>query len=374
MKIVIVGPAFPYRGGISDTNHRLAQALIEAGHELEMITFTLQYPKFLFPGTTQYHEKKMHFGYVVERKINAINPLNWLYVGFYLSQKKADVFIFRYWLSFLAPCLGTIGWIIRCFSKSRNISIVDNMIPHEPKFFDTLFSKYFLSAMHQLVSMSDKVTKDIQQFTKSKKIAFAPHPIFDNFGESVSKEAARTNLGLDLNKSYLLFFGFIRKYKGLDLLIEAFYKLSIENGNIDLIIAGEFYEDALPYLSLISNFKIENRVHLYNHFIPHDEVKYYFAASDLVVQPYRNATQSGIAQIAYHFEKPMLITNVGGLAEIVVQDVSGVVVEPNSDSIFEGIIHFFKIEKDWSEGVRSQKKRFSWENLVKAIEDLYSKN
>lgn len=374
MKIVIVGPAFPYRGGISDTNHRLAEALLEAGHDVEMVTFTLQYPNFLFPGTTQYHENEMHFNYIVERKINAINPFNWILTGCYINKKKADLLVFRYWLSFLAPCLGTIGWVVKCFSKTRNISIIDNMIPHEPKFFDTLFSKYFLSGMHQLVSMSDKVTKDIQRFTTKKEVAYAPHPIFDNFGVAVSKDEARIKLGLDQGKKYLLFFGFIRKYKGLDILIEAFNKICLERNDIQLIIAGEFYEDALPYKTLISDFKIENKVHLFNQFIPHDEVKYYFAACDLVVQPYRNATQSGIAQIAYHFEKPMLITNVGGLAEIVVQDVSGVVVEPNSFSIYQGLVHFFNIEKDWTEGVRSQKKRFSWENLVNAIEALYAKN
>ncbi|WP_205677776.1 glycosyltransferase [Brumimicrobium salinarum] len=255
MHIVIIGPAYPYRGGLAVYNERLAKAFEEAGHTVEILTFTLQYPKFLFPGKSQFVEKDQAPTYdlSISRKINAINPFNWLKVGRYIRKKQPDIVISKFWLPFMGPCFGTILRQAKKNKHSKIISILDNVIPHESRVGDKVFTKYFVHSVDAFVAMSKKVHNDLAQFDTQKPRLISPHPIFDNFGAKVDRETALTHLKLDQSFKYLLFFGLIRDYKGLDLLIKAFADQRLRNQNLKLIIAGEYYTNKEQYLSLIKN-------------------------------------------------------------------------------------------------------------------------
>lgn len=370
--IVLISPAHPLRGGIAASSERLAQALQEAGHTVVIYSFSLQYPAFLFPGKTQFTEDPAPENLQIKTRINAVNPLNWLLVGREIAREKPDQVIVRFWLPFMGPCLGAVLRAAMFFkrNKFRVTGLVDNIIPHEKRLGDKLFARWFVSACNDFVVMSKSVGEEIRSFLPASKnvdkaVRFAPHPIYDIYGEPLEKQEARALLRITENIPVVLFFGFIRKYKGLDLLLEAL----AQTPDIHAIVAGECYEDWELYQKIIHEKELSNRVHLFNEFIPMDQVKVYFSAADLVVQPYRSATQSGISQIAYHFEKPMVVTNVGGLPEIVTQCVSGYVVDPESVSIAEAIKDFFenKRAKAMQEGVREEKKRFSWDYLVEKL-------
>jgi glycosyltransferase involved in cell wall biosynthesis len=369
-KIIILGPAYPLRGGIADFNEALAISLQREGMDVEIVSFSLQYPEFLFPGKTQYDESNPPENLVITTKLDSINPINWLITAMYLLSKKPDLIIVRFWLPFMGPCLGTVGYFIRLFSKTKIIAITDNVIPHEKRFGDKFFTRYFLGSCQAFVTMSDSVLKDLDLFGGKKPKVCTPHPVYDIFGEEAEKNESLERLGLNGGKTYLLFFGFIREYKGLDLLLRAMAEPAIRsNMNLELIIAGEFYEDEKPYLDLIEALGIGERVHLFNHFIPSNEIRYYFGAADLIVQPYKNATQSGITQIAYHFGKPMVVTCVGGLPEIVNDKVTGYVTELDSFSIAEGIAKWLKNRAriDFEQNVREAAKRFSWNGFIKEL-------
>lgn len=371
MKILIISPAHPLRGGIASLTERLAQALMAAGHEVEVISFSLQYPSFLFPGKTQFTDDPAPAGVTILSKINSINPLNWLKTGLFLRKKQPDVVIARFWMPFFGPSTGTI---FRFFSKktTRRLLLVDNILPHEKRPGDLLFTKYLTSVIDGFIVMSRSVGEELRPFSKEKPVRFVPHPIYDHFGEILEKKAARRTLALPESGPVILFFGFIRDYKGLDLLLEAMGDPRLKTIAPKLVIAGECYEDWSRYARIISAQNIENQVVAHLDFIPAEKVAAYFSAADLVVQPYKTATQSGISQIAYHFEKPMIVTNVGGLAEIVADGVSGYVVAPRPKEIASAMLDFF--EKNRREaltaGVRREKARFSWGNLVAAIEEL----
>jgi D-inositol-3-phosphate glycosyltransferase len=367
MKIVIISPAFPLRGGIAASAERLAQAMQMADHEVVIYSFSLQYPNFLFPGKTQFSEDAATLDLKINTKINSVNPFNWLKVGWDLAKEAPDLVVCRFWMPFFGPCLGTILRVFQFFSskKTKITALVDNIIPHEKRIGDRLLSNYFVGACHDFVVMSNSVAEELRTFTKNKDIRYTPHPIYDNYGTIMSQNEAQKLLNLPKNIHVLLFFGFIRAYKGLDLLLEALGKVS--KGNLYLLVAGERYEDWKPYQEIINRLELSEKVHLFPDFIPSEEVKLYFSAADLVVQPYKSATQSGISQIAYHFEKPMIVTNVGGLSEIVKNGVSGYVVEPNSEAIATAIDNFFENKMDWIAGVREEKKRFSWKNLVDSL-------
>lgn len=372
MKIIIVGTAYPYRGGLSAFNERLAQEYLQNGNDVEIYTFTLQYPGFLFPGKTQYSTDPAPENLVIHRKINSCNPFNWIKVGREIARKEPDMLITKFWLPFMAPCLGTIERLVRKNGKTRIISILDNVIPHEHRIGDKMFAKYFVNSTHGFVAMSKSVLQDLRLFTKNKPAEFCPHPLYDHYGESVSKTEALAKLNLNENEKYVLFFGFIRSYKGLDILFQAFAQQTLRSINIKLIVAGEFYGDPAPYLSLIKELNIEDRVILRTDFIPDSEVKYYFNAADIVAQPYKTATQSGVTQIAFHFEKPMLVTNVGGLAEIVPHQKIGYVVEPNPRQIADAIADFFvnNRKESFESNVKEEKKKYAWSRMTEAIERL----
>ncbi len=217
--------------------------------------------------------------------------------------------------------------------------------------------------------MSRDVLKDLQSIT-SKPARFAPHPVYDNYGDAIPKEEACRTLNLDPAQKYLLFFGFIRKYKGLDILLEAMQDQRIKDAGVKLIVAGEFYDDRVGYEDLLR--KVEGQVHLFTDFIPNDEVKLFFSAADLIVQPYRSATQSGITQVAYHFEKPMVVTNVGGLAEVVPDGKTGFITSPEPRAIADAIVRFFQPDSipHLENNLRIQKQKYSWETFVNSLMEL----
>ncbi len=375
LKAIIVGPAFPLRGGIANFNEALCRSMNAANIETKIISFSLQYPNFLFPGKTQFDEGKAPVDIQIETKINSINPFNWLAVAKQIKSEQPDFVIFRYWLPFMGPCLGTIAKRIKRGTGIKVIAITDNVIPHEKRFGDTVFTNYFIKQCDGFIAMSNSVLNDLSKFTATDKKSFLPHPIYDIFGEKVTKKEAIAHLLLNPADKHLLFFGFIRKYKGLDLLLEAMADQRIKKLNVKLIVAGEYYEDAAPYNEIIHKYGLEKNIILKTEYIPSEEVRNYFCASDMVAQPYRTATQSGVTQIAYHFEKPMLVTNVGGLPEIVPHNKVGYVTEIDSKSIADAIVDFYSNnrEQQFVENTVYEKQRFLWSTFVNGLQDLYKK-
>ena len=370
MKIVIIGTAYPYRGGLAAFNERLALQFQNEGHEVVMYTFTLQYPRFLFPGKTQFTSDPAPRGLTIRRCINSCNPFNWLKVGRELRRQQPDLVVFAYWMSFMAPCFGTIARQVRLGKKTRCIALVHNMIPHEPNVLDKLFPGYFVKAMDGFTALSQSVVKDIEKFDhKGKPKSWAPHPIYDHYGALVDKAEARRQLGLDADGKYVLFFGFIRDYKGLDLHIDAFGDPRLQDCGARLIVAGEFYGDPAPYLKRIHSLDISDIVVLHNDYIPDSKVNLYFRACDIVAQPYKSATQSGVTQVAFHFEKPMLVTRVGGLPEKVPDGKIGYVVDVDAQSIADALLKFYKEnrEEEFTAAVREEKQKYSWDRMTAAI-------
>jgi glycosyltransferase involved in cell wall biosynthesis len=373
LKIIIIGTAYPFKGGLASFNERLAYALQEQGHEVSIMTFTLQYPGFLFPGKTQFSDESAPAGLSIQRKINSVNPLTWLSAGSRLKKEKADLILIKFWLPFMGPAFGTLLRKAKKNKHTKVISILDNVIPHEKRPGDVPFTKYFLKPVDAFISMSHEVLNDLRKFEPIKPALFSPHPVYDNYGDPISKHEARKLLHLDPDTKYILFFGYIRKYKGLDLLLEVMTDERFATENIKLIVAGEYYGDKDEYEALIDRLNIRDRLHLFTDFIPNSEVKNYFSAADAVVQPYRTATQSGISQIAYHFEKPMIVTNVGGLPEIVPDNVVGFVTPVDKQLIADAIIRFYAENKEQSftENLKEEKKKYSWNYFTGNIRQLY---
>lgn len=368
-RIILITPAYPLRGGIASFGERLATEFQELGHLIEIYTFSLQYPSFLFPGKTQYSEDAPPISLKIHANINSVNPLNWWKVGNLIRKQKADLVICTFWLPFMGPCLGTILRLIRRNRLTKIVGLIHNIIPHEKRFGDRLFANYFVKANDGFVTMSKAVVKQLQAFDRSKPIQCVPHPIYDNYGAIIPKNEAKQYLNLDTNQSYLLFFGFIRDYKGLDLLLEAMKDERIQNLDVKLIVAGEFYGNEEKYRKQIEYLDIADQLELHTYFISNEAVKYYFSAADLLVQPYRSATQSGISQLGYHFEVPMVVTKVGGLPEIVENGKAGYVVEVEAKAIANAIVDFYQNDRQelLKEGTKVAKKHFSWSNLVEAI-------
>ena len=367
-KVIIIGSAWPLRaGGLATFNERLAKQFMEEGFDTSIYTFSLQYPSFLFPGSTQLSKEPAPTHLKIKACINSINPLNWLKVGNELRKLKPDYIVVRFWMPFFGPCLGTILRIVNRNKFTQIICIADNIIPHEKRLGDTVLTNYFLSSIHRFVTLSEKVNEDLKTFTQKPSINIV-HPIYDNFGDIVSKEEARKHLALPVNEKIILFFGFIRKYKGLDLLLEAMNDIRIKEANIKLLIAGEFYDNKEEYETIISKYNLANSLYLRTQFIDNSEVKYYVGAADFVIQPYKHATQSGVTPLAYHFEKPMLVTNVGGLAGLVPHLKVGIVTEPNANAIASGIIQLYELgETHFLKQLCEEKKKLSWDKLTAAI-------
>ncbi len=370
-KVIIIGPAHPLRGGIANFNEALCKEMTAQGIETKIISFSLQYPDFLFPGKTQYDEGKAPEGIKIETKINSINPFNWFRVANYIKAEEPDYVIIRYWLPIMAPCLGTIAKRLKS-AAIPVLAITDNIVPHEKRIGDAMLTAYFIKQCDGFVTMSKSVLNDLQRFTTNNNKIYLPHPIYDIFGEKLDKSIAKSHLKLNRNAPYLLFFGFIRRYKGLDILLEAMGDERIKQLGIQLIVAGEYYEDAAPYQEIIRKHQLENVI-LRTTYIPSEDVRYYFCAADMIVQPYKTATQSGVTQIAYHFERPMLVTNVGGLPEIVPHQKVGYVTSIDSAAIADAIVDFYQNnrEQQFSANTVTEKRRFLWSFFVKGVEQLY---
>jgi glycosyltransferase involved in cell wall biosynthesis len=372
-KIIIIGPAHPLRGGLATFNQRLAKEFIQSGDKCTIYSFSLQYPSFLFPGKTQYTNEPAPEGISISSVINSINPPNWIRIGNRLKKEGPDIIVVRFWLPFMGPALGTILRRVKKNNHTKIICIADNVIPHEKRPGDTAFTKYFLKTCDAFITMSERVMHDLRVFEKNKPVQLVHHPLYDTFGEIISKADAREKLGVGSREPVVLFFGFIRKYKGLDLLLQAMADERIKQSGIKLLIAGEFYEDAKTYNEQIKKLDIKDQLILKTNFIPDSEVKYYLCAADAVIQPYRHATQSGVTPLAYHFEKPMIVTNVGGLPALVPDGKAGLVVAPEPKAIADGILKFYQLgENYFIPHLRNEKIKYSWTNLVNTILDLGS--
>jgi glycosyltransferase involved in cell wall biosynthesis len=369
--IIIIGPAHPLRGGgITTFNERLARQFQSEGHHTSIFSFSLQYPGFLFPGKSQFTDEPAPKDLAIHTRINSVNPLNWLSVGREIKNLKPDIVIVRYWIPLMGPCLGTILRIIKKNKHTRIICIADNIVPHEKRFGDKSFTRYFIKPVDAFITMSEKVLADLRSFT-TKKALLVPHPLYDNFGEKISKSEARSQLKIKNEELIILFFGFIRKYKGLDILLEAMKLITqsqLPTAHCKLLIAGEFYDDAKLYNEQIDRLGIRDNLILHTDFIPDNEVKNYLCAADVVIQPYRNATQSGVTPLAYHFEVPMIVTNVGGLPAMVPDNKVGLVAEPTAASLAEKIQEYFDKGEDYFlPHLLEEKKKFSWTKMLESI-------
>ncbi len=373
-KIFIIGPAYPLRGGLATFDELFCKAFNEQGHDCEIISYSLQYPNFLFPGSTQFDTSgNAPKNIKIHTLINSVNPLSWIKTARFIKKQKPDFIVFRFWIPFMGPALGSIARMVRK-SGVKVLAITDNVIPHETRPGDVAFAKYFINACDGFVTMSKAVMKDLEKFTSTVHKKYLLHPLYTSFGEKLNKMDARKALELPTDKQLVLFFGLIRKYKGLDMLLDAFNELKA-NPNIILVIAGEFYEDKQPYLDLIEKYQIQNQVILHGKFIANEDVKLYFSAADLVALPYRSATQSGVTQVSFHFEVPTLVTNVGGLGEIIPDKVAGYVVAPNGKEIAEGIKDYFDNNRmpSFTEGMKKEKQKYDWKIFVDEVIDLYKK-
>jgi len=375
MKITLLGPAYPYRGGLAAFNERLARQFQSESKDVDIRTFRLQYPGILFPGKSQYSDSPAPQGIKIVRELNSVNPLNWIITGLKIRKERADILLIRYWLPFMAPCLGVVARIVKSNKFTLIISIIDNVTPHEKRLGDSFLTKYFIKSIDGAVVLSDTVLAELKWFRRDIPMGVVPHPLFDNYGKAINRADALSSLNLDPGFSYMLFFGFIREYKGLDLLIEAFADKRLRNRSLKLIVAGEFYENEAPYKALIKKYNLVDDVILVNRFIKDQEVGQFFSAADIVVQPYKSATQSGVTQIAYQFDKPMLVTDVGGLKEIVQHNKCGYVVKPDPEEIAAALADFYDNGRKalFSEGVRKEKERFSWGKMSDAITEVFYK-
>jgi D-inositol-3-phosphate glycosyltransferase len=369
MRIVILGPAYPYRGGIADTNESFCRALLKKGHDASIVTFRLQYPNFLFPGKTQFSSDPPPEKPEITRLVNSVNPFNWICTARKINRMKPDLVVVRYWLPFLAPALGSIARLLS--KKIQLIAFCDNIIPHEKRFGDRMFTKYFVKPFHGFATMSNTVKDELLEFTQ-KPSFYHLHPINDNLGTPLSKSEARSHLKLDENGKYILFFGLIRRYKGLDLLLKAMGEKAMQENDIRLIVAGEFYDNPDEYFQLIEKYEIGNRVIIHDNYISAADIRYYFSAADLVTQTYHSASQSGITQLALNFDKPMLVTRVGGLAETVKHGETGYVSSKESTEIAQYIVDFFenKRSENFTNNLRQQKHLFSWDSFCDALFEL----
>ena len=370
-RVVIIGPAYPLRGGLATFDQRLAQEFGADGDHCEIVSFSLQYPSLLFPGKTQYSTDEAPKDIIIHSLINSVNPANWLKVGNLLREQRPDIIVVRFWIPFMGPALGTILRQVKKNRHTKVICIADNVIPHEHRPGDKAFTRYFLKACDGFITMSDKVLADLRLFEKTKPAVMVQHPLYDTFGERMDKGEAREKLGLPPEGKLALFFGFIRHYKGLDLLLQAMNDARIRQNDIKLLIAGEFYEDEKLYRQLIEQYNLADRIILRSDFIPDSEVRYYLCAADVIVQPYRNATQSGVTPLAYHFEKPMIVTNVGGLPSLVPHERSGLVCEPEPPAIAEALLRFYQLgEQYFIPHLRTEKQKYAWSNLTGAVYQL----
>jgi len=367
VKFLLIGPAFPLRGGIANFNTALYFEIANQGHEVVIFSFSLQYPNFLFPGKSQFENGEKQKGLQVKPIINSINPLNWFRVAKQIIAEKPDYIIVQFWMPFFAASLGTILRKVTRKLDAKIITITHNFFPHEKRLGDKQLLKYYSKVSTGYIALSKTVKADIEKFQVNAEVKFIPHPIYNIFGDKVSKKESRDFLHLPVDQRIILFFGIIRPYKGLDLLIESISRL--KDMNVNVIVAGEFYDDKQKYIDLIQSLNLQDKFIIHDEFVKSEEIKYYFCAADIIVQPYLSATQSGVTQIGYHFERPMLVTDVGGLAEIVPHMKAGYVCKKDAQEIASAIHDFYKKkrEEEFVQFVAGYKENFSWNKLVDGI-------
>lgn len=369
MKITILGPAWPYRGGIAAFNERLAKELQSEGDDVNIVTFTLQYPSFLFPGKTQYTDAPKPNGLEIKRELSSINPYTWVKTGLDIKSQAPDLLVMRYWLPVMAPALRVVASIAKSNHHTKVIVVTDNIIPHEKRIGDKQLTQLMVDGMDGFIVMSDVVLRDLSLFDKIKPRKLSPHPIYDIYGSPIDKTEARKHLNITADK-VILFFGLIRDYKGLDLLLGALGKLKTEG--VKLVVAGEFYNNREQYMEQARSLCIEDSIDWHTEWVKDEDVRYYFSAADLIVQPYKSATQSGVTQIAYQMGRAMLVTNVGGLTDIVKDGVTGYTVGPNEDAIANGIDDFFINNRmeEMERNVIRERKKYEWGEMTKQIKNL----
>jgi glycosyltransferase involved in cell wall biosynthesis len=373
LKIFIIGPAYPLRGGPAQFNENLCAELIKQGHDAQIVSYSLQYPNFLFPGSSQYEKgASAPMGIPIHTRINTVNPLNWWQTANFIKHQKPDFVLFRYWLPFFGPSLGTIARLIRKHTKV--LALTDNVMPHEKRPGDTAFTKYFIKSCDGFIAMSKTVLRDIEKFNRRKPKAYAPHPMYETYGSTLTQSEARKKLGLKDADKIVLFFGLIRHYKGLDLLMEAMLQPDIQALGIKLLVAGEFYEDKSNYQHLLDKLQASGQLILHDRFIANENVREYFCACNLVAQTYRHATNSGVTMVGYYYGKPMLVTNVGGLAEIVPNQKCGYVVDTTTTAVAEKIQEYFQHnhEATFSAAVQEERKKYEWPEFINTLLMLYN--
>lgn len=370
LKITIVGPAHPYRGGLAAIMETMAREYSSRGHQVEILTFTLQYPGFLFPGKSQTVDTPPPGDLSIERAVSTIDPLSWIRVGRRLRRQRPDIVLMKYWTPFMAPCFGTIARIARKNGHTKVLCQIDNVEPHERHLVDKPLNRYFLNSVDGFVFMSEQVHRELAAYTSAPAL-FSPHPMFENFGTRVDRDEACRELGLDPSDRYALFFGLIRDYKGLDTLLEAWSRFRRKGHK--LIVAGEFYASREKYIELIQRERLEDDVILHDFFVADDRVRFYFSATDCVVLPYKSATQSGVTQIAYNFCTPMIVTDVGGLSEIVPDAEVGYVCPPTVDGVYDSLCRIYEGDTldRFARRIATERRRFSWAAMCDRIEELY---
>ena len=366
MKIVLLGPYPPYRGGISDTNQELCKNLIELGHDVEIFNFKLQYPSIFFPGKSQYSKTLNNNVLKSFKIINSINPYNWINVAKAINKLKPDILINSYWSPYFSPCFFTINKMVS--KKIKKIGIIHNAFPHESILFQKHLFKLYVNSIDEFICFSNKVKEQINLLIPKKKGKTIFHPVHEKFGDVVEKEKARNKLKLKKNIKYILFFGIIRPYKGLDILLKSLDLVLSKEKNIELLIVGESYDSITKYKKIINDSLYKNKIHFFNNYIEDDDLKYWFSASDLVVQPYKKSSQSGITPLAFQFEVPTVVTDVGGLSEQITNKVNGFICKPNFRDLAEKIILALNFNKKLIvKEMKKQKEKLNWVNFTKSL-------
>jgi len=369
-KVAIIGPAWPYRGGLANFNERLAREWMLRGCDVTIHTFTKQYPDMLFPGTSQFSDIPAPADLTIERSIHAYNPLQWQSASKRIAAAHYDLALIRFWLPAMGPSLGRVASALVSTQRTKVVALVDNLYPHESRPLDRWLTNSFIKHPHAFVTMSSVVAGQLKHHVDDRPVCQALHPIYDDYGQALDQTQARTKLGIDFAGPILLFFGFIRKYKGLDLLLRALAELKLKNREVKVIVAGEWYEDATMYKKLAKTLRLDDMIVWHDHFIPESEIATYFSASDAVVQPYRNATQSGISALAFAYSKPLISTRVGGLAEIIEDGKTGFLCDPEPTSIRDAIerwIHSPDMEP-MLKAIDNRRSEMTWDRLLDVIE------
>ena len=371
LKIAVVGPAHPYRGGLASIMETMAREFQSRGHEVDILTFTLQYPALLFPGKSQTVNTPAPADLSIRRRLSTINPLSWWSVGRELRKAAPDIVLMKYWTPFMAPAFGSVARLARGNGHTKVICQIDNVEPHEHHIIDRPFNRYYLGAVDGFIYMSEQVHSELVNYTKVPA-HFSPHPMFEHFGERVERLVACEKLGLDPSQRYAMFFGLIRDYKGLDTLLDAWQRFRRDGHK--LLVVGEFYALREKYIEQIERLGLGDDVILHDFFVPDADVRYYFSVADCVVLPYKTATQSGVTQICYNFRTPVIVTRVGGLAEIVPDGRVGYVCDPSVEGVCDALERIYEGDnlERFTENMTEERKRFSWQAMCDAIEALYN--